>query len=117
MIVMMPCRICWTKIIQDPNETDNKELIKTIEALFEDPLKRRALYFNLKYKQVKSDLNIVLAQRDKLIKDNMVLSAQLTKQRKLRIVLVIGGFTLGVSIGIGLIVAGAKIGQLVSAWR
>ncbi len=92
-------------------------MIKTIEILFEDPLKRRALYFNLKYKQIRSDLVVVVAQRDKTIKDNLVLQAELTKQRKLRIVLVIGSFTLGVSIGIGLVVLGAKIGQLVSAWR
>lgn len=114
MIVTMPCRICWTKIIQDRSDAD---LVATIEKLFTDPLKRRALYFNLKYKQLKSDLTVVVTQRDQAIKNNMELRVKLTKKRRLVIGLTIGGFVVGISVGIGLVVLGAKIGELVAAWR
>ncbi len=110
----MPCRVCWTKITPDRSD---QELAITIEKLFDDPLKRRALYFNLKYKQLKSDLTVVVAQRDQVIKNNMELRVKLTKKRRLVIGLTVGTFVFGISVGIGLVVLGAKIGELVAAWR
>lgn len=104
------------KITQAQNDKD-KELALTIEKLFDDPIKRRALYFNLKYKQVKADLTIVEKQRNEAIKNQKSLQLQLQKERKIRVVLVIGCVVLGVSMGIGFSVLGAKIGQLVAAWR
>lgn len=102
----MPLRVGLTKTTQDQNDA---ELVQTIEKLFDDPIKRRALYFNLKYKEVSADLKLVVDQRNKVVADNTRLQLELTKQHKIKIALVIVGFSLGLTLGFGLAWLGAKI--------
>jgi hypothetical protein len=102
---------------QNKNKDKDKELVLTIEKLFDDPIKRRALYFNLKYKETKADFEIVLKQRNEIRAEKIKLQLQLQKERRIRIIIVVGCTILGISAGIGFTVLGAKIGQLVSAWR
>jgi hypothetical protein len=104
---MTPSSHCWTKITPK-----DKELADTIEKLFDDPIKQRALYFNLKFKQVTADLVIIEKQRNILIKKNQELNLIVIRQKKIIITIAIGGFIFGVSIGIGLIALGTKISQL-----